>query len=375
MAHGPDEETDARMIEFSAKWQRGSFSLDVQFKSDSRALALFGPSGAGKSSVLNLLAGLERPDIGSIRFNDRVFCDTVSGQWMPARQRRIGLVFQDATLFPHMSVTANLNYGRPKASQRQVNFDDIVQLLGIEQLLERKPRALSGGEKQRVAIGRALLAEPQLLLLDEPLASLDLARRAEIMPYLMSLRDQVRVPIVLVSHALEEVVRLAENVVCLESGKVVQVSPVNDFVFGLRPNEPGFGDIAVLQAQVDRFDAEYQMTQLFHPAGRISLPGRMGEPGSSFRVLVRATDVALAVSRPRDVSHRTVLRATITDMAREHGPLVRVSLALEGYGRLTSLITRQAADALAIDVGDQVFAMVKATAIDDRAFAAAPRIR
>lgn len=363
------------MIDFNAKWQRGSFSLDVSFQSDSRALALFGPSGAGKSSVLNLLSGLERPDSGSIRFNDRVFCDTKTGQWMPARERRIGLVFQDATLFPHLSVTANLNYGRPKSSQRQMSFDDIVQLLGIDHLLERKPRALSGGEKQRVAIGRALLSEPQLLLLDEPLASLDLARRAEIMPYLMSMRDQVNVPIVIVSHALEEVVRLAEDVVCVESGKVTQVSPVAQFVFGLQLDEPGFADVAVLEAQVDSFDSAYEMTQLTHPAGRISLPGRLGEPGSAFRVLVRATDVAIAVSRPRDVSHRTVLRATITEMMHEGGPLVRVSLGLEGHGRLMALITRQAADALAIDVGDQVFAMVKATAIDDRAFAAAPRIR
>ena len=363
------------MISFDARWQRGSFTLDARFESDSRALALFGASGAGKSSLLNLLAGLERPDSGSIRFNDRVFCDTASGQWMPARQRRIGLVFQDAMLFPHMSVNANLNYGRPRQANRQVSFDDMVQLLGIEHLLNRKPGALSGGEKQRVAIGRALLSEPQLLLLDEPLASLDLPRRAEIMPYLMSLRDQVKVPIVIVSHALEEVVRLAEDVVSLESGRVTQVSPVAQFVFGVSTDEPGFTDVAVLQAQIESFDSAYEMTQLSHPAGRISLPGRLGQPGSAFRVLVRATDVAIAVSRPRDVSHRTVLRASVSDMTHEGGPLVRVSLTLEGHGRLMSLITRQAADALAIDIGDQVFAMVKATAIDDRAFAAAPRIR
>ncbi len=365
------------MIAFDARLKRPAFSLDVTFESDSSALALFGPSGAGKTTVLSLLAGLERPDSGRIVVNDQVFCDVDAGLFLPARKRRIGLVFQDAMLFPHMSVRANLDYGR-RASARSrhgASFDEIVGLLGIASLLDRKPGALSGGEKQRVAIGRALLSDPALLLLDEPLASLDLARRAEIMPYLTALRDSVKVPIVIVSHALEEVVRLAEDVVSLDDGRVVDVSPVADFVFNLRRDEPGFSDVAVLEAEVLDFDPNDQMTTLIHPAGRISLPGSMGEPGRPFRVLVRATDVALAVSRPRDVSHRTVLRARITEMQRGTGPLVRVTLALEGHGRLMSLITRRAVNALAIDVGDQVFAMTKATAIDDRAFAAAPRIR
>ncbi|MGH1360102.1 MAG: molybdenum ABC transporter ATP-binding protein [Burkholderiaceae bacterium] len=368
------------MIQFDAQLRRGNFQLDAAFSSDSRSLALFGPSGAGKSTVLTLLAGLERPDSGRIVFNGQVFCDVSADRYLPARKRRIGLVFQDAMLFPHLSVRSNLSYGRSRwsakpSAREQISFDEVVELLGIEPLLERKPGALSGGERQRVAIGRALLSDPDLLLLDEPLASLDLARRAEIMPYLIALRDNVQVPLVIVSHALEEVVRLAEDVVSLDQGKVVSVSPVAEFVFGLRSDEPGFSDVAVLQAEVMRFDPDDQMTTLAHPAGRISLPGKLGEPGQPYRVLVRATDVALAVARPRDVSHRTVLRARITGMQRGAGPLVRVTLALEGQGRLMSLITRQAVNALAIDVGDQVFAMTKATAIDDRAFAAAPRIR
>ena len=169
--------------------------------------------------------------------------------------------------------------------------------------------------------------------------------------------------------------RLAEDVVCLDEGTVSAVSPVAEFVFHQRSDEPGFSDVAVLEAQIEHFDAQDQMTVLNHPAGRISLPGRLGDAGKPYRILVRATDVALAVSRPRDVSHRTVLRARITDMQGGDGPLVRVSLALDGHGRLMSLITRQAVNALAIDVGDQVFAMTKATALDDRAFAAAPRLR
>lgn len=363
------------MIEFDARLARAGFELNASFSSASRSLALFGPSGAGKSTVLALLAGLERPDSGRIVVNGKLFVDTVNDAWMPARRRRIGLVFQDAMLFPHLSVKSNLNYGRPRGDGPRVDFEEVVALLGIESLLARKPRALSGGEKQRVAIGRALLAEPDLLLLDEPLASLDLARRGEILPYLIALRDNVKVPMVVVSHALEEVVRLAEDVVSLEAGEVVDVSPVADFIFARRSDEPGFGDVAVLQATISSYDADDQMTSLSHPAGRISLPGQLGNPGQDYRVLVRATDVALAVSRPRDVSHRTVLRARIIEMRRSTGPLVRVTLALEGHGRLMSLITRQAVDALAIDVGDQVFAMTKATAIDDRAFAAAPRVR
>ena len=357
------------MIEIDVVLARQGFELNAAFESESRALALFGESGAGKSTLLMLMAGLLRPDRGRIAVNGEVFVDVARGLWRKPRHRRVGLVFQDAMLFPHLSVQANLDYGRPPAHDRRVDAGALVELLGIGALLARRPGDLSGGERQRVAIGRALLAEPALLLLDEPLASLDVARRAEIMPYLTRLRERFDIPLVYVSHAIEEVVRLVDQVVRLEAGRVTEVCGIDDFVVAQRGGDPGFGDVSVVRAEVVAYDPVYQMTELSHPAGRIGLPGRVGDPGRPYRVLVRATDVALAVSRPRDTSHRTVLMARISGMARGEGPLVRVMLELQGRGRLMAPITRQAADAMAIDVGDRVFALAKATAMDDRAFA------
>lgn len=368
------------MIDIDVTLARNGFALAVNFNTDSRALALFGESGAGKSTVLMLMAGLLRPDSGRIVIDGQVFVDTERGIWREPRRRRVGLVFQDAMLFPHLSVQANLDYGRPRPHDRRIDARALIELLGIGALLDRRPVALSGGERQRVAIGRALLAEPALLLLDEPLASLDAARRAEIMPYLARLRERFDVPLVYVSHAIEEVVRLVDDVVCLERGKVTDMRAIDDFVLVRGHADPGaaaradsaFGDVSVVRAEVVAYDPRYQMTELAHPAGRIGLPGRVGEPGQPYRMLVRATDVALAVSRPRDTSHRTVLEARIAGMTRTEGPLLRVMLELRGQGRLMALITRQAADAMAIDTGDRVYALAKATAIDDRAFAMAP---
>jgi molybdate transport system ATP-binding protein len=201
----------------------GEFALDFAFESDARVIALFGPSGSGKSTLLNVVAGLIRPQVGLVRVEGRVLTDTQAGTFVPPHRRRIGYVFQDTRLFPHLSVRRNLAYGRwfTSASERYASPEEIVALLGLGTLLDRRPPTLSGGEKQRVAIGRALLASPRLLLMDEPLASLDAARKAETLPYIERLRDELAIPVVYVSHSRDEVDRLADEVVHLEAGRRV----------------------------------------------------------------------------------------------------------------------------------------------------------
>jgi molybdate transport system ATP-binding protein len=202
--------------------QVGDFAVAANFVSSGHVTALFGESGAGKTTLVNLIAGLLQPDQGRIAIDDVVFVDTAEGIAMPAHRRGVGYVFQEGRLFPHLSVRGNLTYGMRFARGRSgPSLDDIATLLGIGALLDRRPGDLSGGEKQRVAIGRALLAAPRLLLMDEPLASLDRKRKAEILPYIERLRDEVRLPIVYVSHAADEVARLADDVVVLASGNVV----------------------------------------------------------------------------------------------------------------------------------------------------------
>ena len=215
------------MLVVQAAKQLGEFTIDVSFTGGEGATALFGPSGAGKTSVINMIAGLLRPDAGRIALDDTVFFDSGRGINMPVPQRRIGYVFQEGRLFPHLSVRHNLEYGRWMAGHAadEAAFDRVADLLDIRQLLERRPGKLSGGERQRVAVGRALLMRPRLLLLDEPLASLDTARKRDILPYLERLRDQARVPIIYVSHNAAEVKRIAGHVIRLDAGKIVETGP------------------------------------------------------------------------------------------------------------------------------------------------------
>jgi molybdate transport system ATP-binding protein len=208
------------MIAVAVRHRQGDFTLDVAFETSARVVALFGPSGSGKTTLLNVIAGLVRPQSGTVRIDGQVLTDIAARVIVPPSRRRIGYVFQDARLFPHMTVRQNLLYGRwfAPAAERFASLDEIVALLGIEALLARAPTTLSGGEKQRVAIGRALLASPRLLLMDEPLASLDAARKAETLPYIERLRDDLNIPIVYVSHSADEVERLASEVVRLDGG-------------------------------------------------------------------------------------------------------------------------------------------------------------
>ncbi len=336
---------------------------------------MFGRSGSGKSTTINLIAGLARPDRGRIVLDGRILVDTATGVYVPNHRRRVGLVFQDSQLFPHLSVRQNLLFGRwfAPSEERRIAFEPVVETLGIGPLLARKPAGLSGGEKQRVALGRALLASPRVLLMDEPLASLDHERKLEILPLIERLRDEFRIPIVYVSHSVEEVGRLASRVVVLESGRVVAVGGVED-VLGAGLSAAGisrFARSSVITGKLTRIDEPYGLTEIAHPAGTIWLVGRAGPIGREARVVIKSTDITLAKSRVDAMSVRTTLSGKVAGIDSDDGPIAGVNIALDGHGRLYALATRKAIDELGLAPGDKVFALVKTVALDERAVAPA----
>jgi molybdate transport system ATP-binding protein len=358
------------MIDADISVRRGGFALEAAFVAEDGITALFGRSGSGKTTVLNAVAGLLRPERGHIRLNGETLFDDAGRIFLKPHRRQVGLVFQDAQLFPHLSARQNLLYGRffNRGPGEKLDFDMVVGVLGIGALLQRRPGALSGGEKQRVAIGRALLASPRLLLMDEPLAALDNARKLEILPLIERVRDELKVPILYVSHAVEEVARLAARVVVLEEGRVSRIGVPRD-VLAPAPGSVGqqrYETVSLLEARVRAYDETYGLSTLDHPAGAISIPGRAGPLGASIRVVVRGSDISLAITRPEQVSIRTMLTATVKAVETDDGPIARVDLALAGGDRLSSFITRHAVDELGLSVGDDVLAMIKAASIDTR---------
>lgn len=360
------------MIEIDVALSRVDFALQVAFTAGSGITALFGESGAGKSTVLHLAAGLIRPDRGRIAVNGTVFTDTQSRTFLPPHQRRVGYVFQDALLFPHLNVRQNLLYGRwfTKPAEEAISLDQVTSLLGIGHLLDRRPTTLSGGERQRVAIGRALLAAPRLLLMDEPLAALDIERKREIIPYIQKLRDELNLPILYVSHAIEEVARLADRVILMAQGKVVGDGPPQQ-VLGPKagPGDDRFARISILTTVGPSYDPSYQLTEVTHPAGRITLPGRIAPGEGPIRLVIRATDVTLALTKPRELSIRTALPGKVAGFSEPQGAVVMVEVGLAGGEMLAAAVTRKAVDELGLGIGDQVWCLVKSVSIDDRLMA------
>ncbi|MBB5754452.1 molybdenum ABC transporter ATP-binding protein [Prosthecomicrobium pneumaticum] len=358
-------------IEVAIEKRLGAFALDVAFSAGDGVTALFGRSGAGKTSIVKLIAGLAPPDRGTIRLGGTTLVDTAAGVLVPPHRRAIGMVFQEARLFPHLSVRRNLLYGRWLARGRApiASLETVVDLLGLSALLNRRPRDLSGGEQQRVAIGRALLCAPRLLLMDEPLASLDRTRRAEILPYLEGLSARFRLPIVYVSHQIEEVARLADRVVLIEAGRVAGIGPV-ETVFGQAESRDDFDAATVLTATLGRASGADGPARLDHPAGPI-LVSRLDRPvGSAVRLRIRARDVALAVGEPGRLSIRNRLKAVVVaiEVQRSGDRLVRLDA---GGAPLVAQITADAAEDLALEPGMPVVALVKAVAIDGLAFSGA----
>ena len=357
------------MIDVDIRLALGSFVLDAQFRSAAPVSALFGRSGAGKSTIVKAVGGLLTPQSGRIALGDTVIFDSARGIDVPARARRIGHVFQDARLFPHMTVAVNLGYGGRYAAKKPSaeTWDEVVKLLDIGPLLDRYPAGLSGGEIQRVAIGRALLMSPLALIMDEPLASLDGRRKAEILPYLDRLTAEAHVPILYVSHALDEVMRLASTLVLVEDGHVLASGPVEEVMAraDLADATGGEDAGAVLAARIAGHNEAYMLTEIDVAGQMVTVPRVAAEPGHAMRLLIRAGDVVLATSRPEGLSARNVLSGRIEAIAVGAGAYADVAVDIGG-ANLRARITRQALDDLDLKTGDAVFALIKSVAIGRR---------
>ena len=359
------------MISFDAILQRPSeFLLEAKFVAGEGVTALFGPSGSGKSTILRLIAGLEKPNRGAIVINgETVFNQALAVNIAPHR-RRVGLVFQDAQLFPHLSVEKNLHYARrfQREDSSIVTLERAVGVLGLESLLRRQPATLSGGERQRVAIGRALLSAPRVLLLDEPLASVDGARKLEVLRLIETVRDAFAIPIIYVSHAVEEVARLATTVVKLNGGRVVAYGTPSDVLApDSRTGADRFDAISLLHANVQRIDTEFNVTFLDHPAGSIVVPGLVRGSQKAVRVALRATNITLALTRPAGLSVRTVLAGVVRAIdASQAGAYAVVIVELTGGDCIYASTTRLAISELKLAAGQKVYALAKTVALDER---------
>ena len=364
------------MLQVAVAKRLGTFEIDAEFSCATQGIvALFGRSGAGKTSLVNMLAGLSRPDSGRIEIEGVTVFDSSRGLDVPPERRRIGYVFQEGRLFPHMTVRGNLTYGlrRAPAGDRRIQLDQIVALLGLEALLGRRPHDLSGGEKQRVALGRALLANPRLLLMDEPLAGLDQPRKDEVLRFIERLRDELTIPIVYVSHAMPEIVRLADTMVLMSGGRVEAVGPLDELTsrLDLRPLTGRYEAGAVLEARVEGQDAAFALTELSFAGGRLWVP-RLDLPrGAALRLRIRARDVVLAKTRPEGTSILNAFPCVVTDIGvegRAKGDTekgAQVDLRLDAGGAaLWARITRRSLHELGLAPGSQVYALIKAVAID-----------
>lgn len=335
----------------------GGFTLDARFEARGGIVALFGPSGSGKTTVIDAVAGLARPDAGRIAVGGATLYDSARGLDLPVHRRRTGYVFQDARLFPHLSVAGNLRYGaRFRRGGRPSDPDRVIGLLGLDHLLERRPATLSGGERQRVAIGRALLSDPRILLMDEPLAALDAPRKAEILPYLERLRDIAGLPVIYVSHAADEVARLADTVVLLEDGSVTATAGAAELFSD--PVFAPYGAGAVIPGRVAAHDAGDGLTRIDCAAGSLWVGQLSDPPGAPVRIRIAAEDIMLCLDRPERISALNALPVRVEDVQPQDdaSALVRVSA---GEARLLVRITRRSARAMQLAPGRDLFAIMK----------------
>ena len=369
--HSPATASPAPPIEVRLQLQRSAFALDVDMQLPGRGItALFGPSGCGKTTCLRAMAGLEHAPLGWVRVHGEVWQnDVVQGApriWRPVHQRALGYVFQDSQLFEHLDVRGNIGYGlqRTPAAQRRVAVEQLVELLGIGALMECKPATLSGGERQRVAIARALATRPRLLLMDEPLAALDAQRKAEVLPYLERLHSALDIPVVYVSHALDEVARLAEHMVLLEAGRVRASGPTVDLIARLHPPLSQGHTAATVLTRTDAHHApQDHITSVAFAGGELLLVSPQPRaPGQTVKLRVQARDVSLALTPPQDSSILNIVPATVAEM-REDSPGQWMVALLAGDTRLLARVTQRSAQALQLRPGLPVFAQIKGIAI------------
>jgi molybdate transport system ATP-binding protein len=355
--------------------QLGDFSLDVALDLPGRGVtAIFGSSGSGKTTLLRCVAGLERTPRGYLKVNDQVWQDHATGLFVPVHQRPLGFVFQEASLFAHLSVQRNLDYGqrRVPAAERRVSLGQAIELLGIEKLLQRQPDTLSGGERQRVAIARALATSPRLLLMDEPLAALDVQRKAEVLPYLERLHAELDIPVLYVSHAPDEVARLADHLVLLSAGRVLASGPTRELMTRMDlPLAQGDAAAAIIDAVVTGIEPDYHLSHAAFAGGQISVLNPRLVVGQRVRVRIQARDVSLTLQRQEGTSVLNIFAATVTAIASDSPGQVMVLVSLNAGGhqagqpasQLLARITCKSADALQLQPGSAVYAQVKGVAV------------
>lgn len=361
-------------VEINLRHPLADFTLDVQFSIESNSVtALFGPSGAGKSTIINFIAGLQRPAEGKISINGKVVENSATGISVSPRHRHIGYVFQQPRLFPHLTVEKNLLFGWRRA-QNRVNEDEVkklISLLGIEPLISRKPHALSGGEKQRVALGRAILSNPEMLLLDEPLAALDHKRRDDILPYIERLRNEQRIPILYVSHSIDEVTRIADQIHIINHGKLVASGSIADIFsrIDLYPITGRFEAGAIIDGEIVNHLSDLSLSQVAFGNQMLTVPEIDGKVGDAIRVRVRSRDIIISRVQPTEISANNVLQGKILDIKTDGGPYADLQLQC-GQTKLIARITRHSSERLELVVGMLVFAVIKSVTIDRRALRA-----
>jgi molybdate transport system ATP-binding protein len=342
----------------------GTFSLDVNMELPGRGVtALFGHSGSGKTTTLRCIAGLQRAE-GELRIQGEVWQD--AGSFMPVHRRPLAYVFQEASLFPHLSVRRNLEYGyrRIPKEERHVAFEQAVAWLGIEGMLERRPQQLSGGERQRVAIARALLTSPRLLLMDEPLSALDLRSKQEILPYLEQLHDSLSIPVLYVTHAPDEVARLADRLVVMEGGRVLANGPLTEVLARLDlPLQMGEETGVVLEARVIERDARWHLARAEFPGGSLWVKDVGIEVGGRIRLRVLARDISLAREQHKDTSILNILPAKVQEIAEEEHPSVRLVRVLVGETPFISRLTARSVHALELEPGRPIWIQIKSVAV------------
>jgi len=357
------------MIDVRLKRAYAGFSLDVDLNLPGRGVtALYGHSGSGKTTCLRCIAGLERAEHGFVQINNEVWQDSDNGIFVPPHKRALGYVFQEASLFPHLSVLANLQFGlkRIARSQRRVDMAQATELLGIGHLLERHPQHLSGGERQRVGIARALLTSPKLLLMDEPLAALDSQRKREILPYLQRLHDELEIPLLYVSHAQDEVARLADHLVLLSEGKALASGPIGETLARLDlPMAMGDDAGVIIEGQVSAYDAQYQLLSLQLPATEMSIRVTHApmQVGQTLRCKVHARDISLSLENSEFSSILNRLPVTVvSEQSADNAAHVLIRLDAGGTP-LVARITRYSRDQLGVHPGQHLWAQIKAVAV------------
>lgn len=346
--------------------QRGDFVLDVDLDLPGRGVtALFGPSGSGKTTLLRLIAGLDHAP-GYLEVNGQVWQDDATKVFLPTHQRALGYVFQEASLFPHLSARRNLEYGmrRVPARERRVNLERVLGLLGIGHLLDRRPDSLSGGERQRVAIARALLTSPHVLLMDEPLAALDLARKQEILPYLERLHDELEIPILYVSHAPDEVARLADHIVALDGGRAVAEGPLTETLARLDlPIRLGDDVGVVLNACIGERDETWHLARADFAGGTLWVRDTGLPAGRRVRIRILARDVSVALERHDRTSIQNLLPGTVEAIADESHPALALVRVRVGGHPIVARVTRRSVATLGLAPGMPVWLQIKAVAL------------